>query len=269
MEYGICLHSVIPVRAEPSNRSEIVSQVLFGELYRITETGNSWIKIKLFFDGYEGWIDLLQANVIGEREYFRLAGSATAITTDLVQLITKESDRSMTPLVIGSSLPAFEESRIRVEKEVFFYEGTVSDNLLRVTNYADQNLVRNRQQLMEYALLYMNSPYMWGGRSPFGIDCSGFVQMVYKLQGIKLLRDASQQAGQGEIVSLLAEAEPGDLAFFDDAEGNIIHVGVLTDRSNIIHCSGHVKIDFLDHEGIYNANLQKYTHKLRLIRRIL
>ena len=115
----------------------------------------------------------------------------------------------------------------------------------------------------------MNAPYLWGGRTPFGIDCSGFVQMVYKLQGMKLLRDASQQATLGEVVSLIDEAESGDLAFFDDAEGNIIHVGMLIDRQRIIHCSGKVKINNLDHEGIYDANLQKYTHKLRLIKRII
>jgi cell wall-associated NlpC family hydrolase len=119
------------------------------------------------------------------------------------------------------------------------------------------------------ALLYLNAPYVWGGRTPFGIDCSGFVQMVYKMKKIKLLRDASQQASQGEVISLLGEAEPGDLAFFDDAEGKITHVGLLIDRSHIIHCSGKVRIDVLDHEGIYNEAVQKYTHKLRLIRRIV
>ena len=269
MEYGICLHSVIPVRAEPSHKSEMVTQVLFGELYLVTGKENTWLKIKLSFDGYEGWIDLLQANPVGEQDYLRLAGSETSITMELVQLISYETGRSMIPLVLGSSLPALDELRMRVGQDLFFYEGLVSESLLNKAGHTHQNYLKTRQQLTGESMLYLNAPYLWGGRTPFGIDCSGFVQMVYKLQGLKLLRDASQQATQGEVVSLLAEAAPGDLAFFDDAEGNITHVGMLIDRNRIIHCSGKVRIDPIDHEGIYCAKLQRYTHKLRLIKRII
>lgn len=269
MEYGICLHSVIPVRAEPSHKSEMVTQVLFGELYQVSGNENPWMKIKLSFDDYEGWINILQANLIAELEYMRLTASQTSVTMDLVQLLSNETKRSMIPLVIGSSLPGFDESRIRVGQDVFFYEGLVSGSILHETRPGHQNKLKIRQQLIEEAMLYLNAPYFWGGRTPFGIDCSGFVQMVYKLQGLKLMRDASQQASQGEIISLLAEAEPGDLAFFDDFEGKITHVGMIIDPSHIIHCSGQVRIDVLDHEGIYNENLEKYTHKLRLIKRVI
>ena len=269
MEYGICLHSIIPVRAEASHKSEMVTQVLFGELYHIIEKENFWFKIKLLFDGYEGWIDIIQANLIGEQEFIRLAGAETSITVDLVQLLLNETTRSMIPLVMGSSLPAFDDLRIRAGFNVYYYECFVSGSLLNATNISHRTSIDIRQQLIEYAILYMNAPYLWGGRSPFGIDCSGFVQMVYKLQGLKLLRDASQQAAQGEIISLLAEAESGDLAFFDDVDGNITHVGMLIDSHRIIHCSGQVQIDILDHEGIYSTKLQKYTHKLRLIKRII
>ena len=173
------------------------------------------------------------------------------------------------PLVIGSSLPDYNDSQICVGQDVFFYDGLVSESLLAQTSTFIQNKLKTRQQLLRDAMLYMNAPYLWGGRTPFGIDCSGFVQMVYKLQGLKMLRDASQQATQGEVVNLLAEGEPGDLVFFDDVEGRITHVGILIDRHRIIHCSGHVQIDSIDHEGIFSAKLQKYTHKLRLIKRII
>ncbi|MCX6305707.1 MAG: C40 family peptidase [Bacteroidetes bacterium] len=268
MENGICLHSVIPVRAEPSHKSEMVTQVLFGELYCVIEKESSWVKIKLLFDGYEGWIDRLQANMIDDPEYLRLANSETSVTIDLLQLLSFETERMMIPLVIGSSLPGFDESRIRVGQNVYYYEGLVSESLLHQNGNSNLDTQRTGQQLIEEAMLYMNAPYLWGGRTPFGIDCSGFVQMVYKLQGYKLLRDASQQAGQGEVISLPGEAEPGDLAFFDDVEGNITHVGMLIDRQRIIHCSGKVQIDSFDQEGIYSVGLKKYTHKLRLIKRI-
>jgi gamma-D-glutamyl-L-lysine dipeptidyl-peptidase len=115
----------------------------------------------------------------------------------------------------------------------------------------------------------LNSPYLWGGKTPFGIDCSGFTQMAYKLAGIKLRRDAWQQAEQGHTINLLEETEPGDLAFFDNDEGNIVHVGIILRDHKIIHAAGKVRIDSIDHYGINNKELKKYTHKLRLIKRMV
>jgi gamma-D-glutamyl-L-lysine dipeptidyl-peptidase len=267
MEPGICLQSLIPVRAEPSHKSELVTQVLFGELYHVAEKENAWYKIKLLLDGYEGWIDKKQADLLDEAEFLRLSGSKTSVTIDLVQLLSNESTPTMIPVLLGSSLPAFSESRIRIGEEVYVYEGLVSRSMLDGTMIRPNN-AEIAQQLIADAMLYINTPYMWGGRSPFGIDCSGLIQMVHKLQGVYLQRDAAQQATQGEAISLLAEAKPGDLAFFDDNDGNITHVGMLIDQHRIIHCSGKVKIDTLDHHGIYDTKLQNYTHKLRLIRRI-
>jgi hypothetical protein len=246
----------------------MVSQVLFGESYRVIEKVDTWYKVRLDFDRYEGWISPTQINFVTEEEYFRLTGAETSVTLDLVQLLSCETARSMIPLVIGSSLPAFDESRIRIGQEVFLYEGTVSETVLNGTTAMYGKRLVNKVQLIEDAMLYLNAPYLWGGRTPFGIDCSGFIQMAYKLQGMNLLRDASQQATQGEVISLLAEAEPGDLIFFDDQEGNITHVGMMVDQQRIIHCSGKVRMDSLDHEGIYNEQVQRYTHKLRLIKRI-
>ena len=117
--------------------------------------------------------------------------------------------------------------------------------------------------------MYLDAPYLWGGRSPFGIDCSGLVQMTYKLSGIKLPRDAGQQASCGTTINLLSEAQAGDLAFFDNEEGIITHVGIILPNNQIIHASGRVRVDSLDHEGIYNVKKKQYSHKLRLIKRII
>jgi gamma-D-glutamyl-L-lysine dipeptidyl-peptidase len=269
MEFGISTHSLIPVRSEPSHKSEMVTQVLFGELYRVTEKTNLWVKIQLVYDNYEGWIHIRQACFIDEPEFIRLTGVETTLTLDLVQLITNETKSTMWPILLGSSLPGLSAQRLRINGDEYLYEGSVAESSGPAGAEGQQNAVKTRQNIVGNAMLYLHAPYLWGGRSPFGIDCSGFIQMIFKLENIKLLRDALQQAGQGEVISLLAEAEPGDIVFFDDEEGNINHVGLLSDNRRVIHCSGKVRIDTLDHEGIYNDELQKYTHKLRLIKRVI
>lgn len=268
MEFGISLQSVIPVRTEPAHRSEMVTQVLFGELFRVLENRTGWSRIRMEYDGYEGWIDQLQASVVDEQEFLRLENSPTAVTLDLVQLIADETANTLIPVIIGSSLPGYHDQRTRAGRNIFHYEGLVAGSLLNMTPPV-KDPSQARQHVKDDAMLFLNAPYLWGGRTPFGIDCSGFVQAVFKLQGIKLLRDAALQSSQGEPVSLLAESETGDLAFFEDEAGSIIHVGIIIDRQRIIHCSGKVRIDSLDHEGIYNQGLQRYTHRLRLIRRII
>ena len=126
-----------------------------------------------------------------------------------------------------------------------------------------------KSDLVKTAFMYLNAPYLWGGKTPFGIDCSGFTQMVYKLNGYSLLRDASQQATQGEALSFIEESEAGDLAFFDNDEGVITHVGIIMEDNYIIHSSGKVRIDRLDHLGIFNPDTQRHTHKLRVIKKYI
>lgn len=256
--FGICHLSIVPCRAEPSDRSEMVTQLLFGEYFKILEESASWIKIKIAYDGYECWI--------GSKQYLPLSGSAfmdyekhkPIRTAELVQVVRSEEGKFQVPILLGSRLPQFNENKFELNKAAYSYEG--------ITN---QFYEASRKSIVENAFLYLNSPYLWGGRSPFGIDCSGFTQLVYALSGLKLFRDAFQQAEHGETLSFLEEAEEGDLAFFDNDEGRIIHVGIVLKDQQIIHASGQVRVDALDHEGIFNASIQKYTHRLRLLKRIL
>lgn len=252
--FGICNLANIPLRAEATDRSEIVSQVLFGEHFRVLEQEKQWTRIRLQFDDYEGWIDTKQYQPISEAEYNQLSTDAIILNSDLVEYVSAPNNLLM-PIPLGSSLSFLNHTEIN--KENFDFEG------MKISG------IKPKSNLVNTAFMYMNAPYLWGGKTPFGIDCSGFTQMVYKLNGHKLLRDASQQATQGEALSFIEESEPGDLAFFDNEEGRIIHVGIIMDDNYIIHASGKVRVDRLDHLGIFNAEINRHTHKLRVIKKII
>jgi hypothetical protein len=252
--FGICNLSIIPLRIEPNDRSEIVSQVLFGEHFEILEQTKNWTKIKLQYDNYEGWVDEKQYQTISESSFNKLSEEEIILNGDLIEYITGANNFLM-PISLGASLSFLENSDININN--FGFEG------MRIVG------VKPKSNLISTSFMYLNAPYLWGGKTPFGIDCSGFTQMVYKLNGYHLLRDASQQATQGEALSFIEESEAGDLAFFDNEEGKIIHVGIIMDNNYIIHASGKVRIDRLDHLGIYNVETNKHTHKLRVIKKII
>ena len=252
--FAICNLSIIPLRFEPNDRSEIVSQILFGEHFIILEQGKKWSKVKLHFDDYEGWIDTKQYQIISKENYETLCKEAVILNSDLVQYISAPNN-VLIPITLGASLSFLNHNDINNQN--YEFEG------LKISG------VKSKSEIIATSYMYLNAPYLWGGKTPFGIDCSGFTQMVYKLNGYKLLRDASQQSSQGEVLSFIEESEPGDLAFFDNEEGKIIHVGIMLENNYIIHASGKVRIDRLDHLGIYNAELNRHTHRLRVIKKII
>jgi len=249
MKYGISPLSIVPLRAESSDASEMVTQVFYGETFKILEQKKKWSRIRLTFDSYEGWLDNKQLQEVSEEDYKTLEEQQPKLSKDLVDHIVNENEQLLTiPLGCNVGRAAFLGHE---------FEGQPLTEAFPKSN------------LVETSLLYLNAPYLWGGKTPFGIDCSGFTQMVYKLNGYKLLRDASQQATQGEALSFIEESEPGDLAFFDNAEGSITHVGIIMDDNYIIHAHGKVRIDRLDHTGIFNYEVRNHTHKLRVIKRIV
>ncbi|MFY8098098.1 MAG: NlpC/P60 family protein [Flavobacterium sp.] len=252
--FGICNLAIVPVRAEASDRSEQVSQLLFGEHFKIIELTAKWAQIELAYDGYIGWIDSKQFQSISQENYLILNELPNVLNADLIEYITSPNNQLM-PIALGASLSFLENEAINSSK--FIFDG------MKVCG------IKPKSEIIKTAFMYLNAPYLWGGKTPFGIDCSGFTQMVYKLNGYRLFRDASQQASQGVPLSFIEESEPGDLAFFDNEEGNIIHVGILMENNYIIHASGKVRIDRLDHLGIYNADTNRHTHKLRVIKKII
>lgn len=235
MEKGICTVSVAAIRAEQSHQSEMTSQILYGETVDILEKAAKFIKIKMHFDGYEGWVDVQQISEISE-EYFQ--ERKTELVQNTLQMYSTSQGAIL--LSIGSEVNSEKADPIFLKTE------TVS----------------------ETAQKFFNVPYLWSGRSFFGIDCSGFVQLVYKVHGISLPREAHQQSEVGEVLSFVEESKPGDLAFFENVDGQISHVGMMLEDQNIIHAYGKVRIDSLDSTGIFNKELNKHTHKLRFLRSV-
>ncbi len=256
---GKCPLSLVPLRLEPSDRSEMVSQLLFGESYQVIDELKGWLLVKVIHDGYEGWMDKKQSLAFE----FNLAVNDEPETVHVVAEIMAPAFRigseSMVALCKGSVLPQFRKNKFSLGGHEFIFESEARE------------IPASPQpgNILKTAMEYLNTPYLWGGRSPFGIDCSGFTQMVFRLCGIPLKRDATQQFQEGEMISFINEAQPGDLAFFENAVGNITHTGILTGTGKIIHASGCVRIDSIDHHGIYNSETGQYTHTLRLIKRMI
>lgn len=257
--YGICDLSIVPCRKEPSDRSEMTSQLLFGDHFRILEMKENWCHIISAFDSYECWIDRKQFLPIAHHTFDILNSTEIFCANDLIQIITDNKTGNIFPIAYGSTLPNFDNGECNVEIQTYNYDGAFIHGYLPFTKCG----------IVDAAMLYLNAPYLWGGKTPFGIDCSGFTQMVFKLNGIKLKRDAYQQAESGETLSFVEEAEAGDLAFFDNEEGHIIHVGIIMDNNKIIHASGKVRIDSFDHQGIFNSGQKNYSHRLRLLKRLV
>lgn len=248
MQYGICNLGLVPLRADRSHTSEMVSQMLYGETCKVLEERSKWSRVRTSFEGLEAWIESNQLAKIEENEYDRLYAEPPRLSADLVEFVTGENQ--LIPIPLGSKLNGIALLNHR-------HSGNTVSGILK------------KEKLIETAFLYLNSPYLHGGRSPFGIDASGFTQLVYMLHGYKLFRHAAQQAQQGDSLSFIEESEPGDLAFFDNQEGVIDHVGIIMNDNYIIHADGRVRIDRIDHSGIYNSELRRHTHQLRVIKKVI
>jgi gamma-D-glutamyl-L-lysine dipeptidyl-peptidase len=248
MKHSVCVVPVSPLRHEPSHKSEMVSQLLFGETCDITDQFKEWRKVHCRYDGYEGWVHQSHVMLIGDSD----GKSSLLILPEWVTEIRFNQYPMRVPM--GSELTIFHGS------------SELNRNVLYDGSFHSQ-VEPSPPEVINRAMQFINTPYLWGGRSVFGVDCSGFCQVVYKFFNICLPRDAWQQAKQGEPVGFLQEAKAGDLAFFDNEEGRIVHVGILMNDHEIIHASGKVRIDRIDHAGIINTDTGERTHKLRVMKK--
>ncbi len=250
MQYGICPLSVIPIRSVADNAGALTSQLLYGEHFKILEQRKFWSRIRVAFDDVEGWVSNLQISLIDEEAYTQIAHlKENSYAADLVSFVSANSG-ALLPIILGSTV----------------------DGNKALSHTFEGNSVNSKKEksnLLKTALLYLNAPFLSGGRTPFGIDSSGLTQMVYKINGYALKREASEQSLQGEALSFIEESEAGDLAFFDDNEGRINHVGIIMKDNYIIHAFGKVRVDRIDHTGIFNAEIRSYTHSLRVIKKMI
>jgi cell wall-associated NlpC family hydrolase len=253
MENYICENVFVPLRSGPSHKSEMLSQLLFGEKYAVVDKAGAWMKIKTFFDDYTGWIDMdhIQHSIVTD-------GAAGHVINR--SLLCYKSDKTKMIIEAGCEI-----SNPDFENKIFF----AGNNQYTTINDFNHSYISTTDSLTDTAMKYINSPYIWGGRIPSGIDCSGLTQLTYKIHGIAIPRDSWKQAEAGKSIDFIDQAEPGDLVFFDNDRGKISHVGMILSKGLVIHASGRVRIDSIDHQGIFKPEIKGYSHRLRMIRRIL
>jgi gamma-D-glutamyl-L-lysine dipeptidyl-peptidase len=255
MNTVINLLSVVPMRREAAHRSEQVSQLLFGEYAEILEEAGDFVLVKSLYDNYEGWVQTNQLSVVDD-----------VFTTD-----TYVGDWCQEVLVGRKRVRAPMCSPVYETQGKGITVGGTEIHYLQANAGSFWNTGENKVNKGNLRLVYekfVNTPYLWGGKSVFGIDCSGFAQQVYKVFGVKLLRDAYLQAEQGTGVQSIEETRLGDLAFFHNEKGRVTHVGIMLDEKQIVHASGRVRVDTIDKDGILNMETGKRTHQLHSIRRI-
>lgn len=247
-----CSITHIPVRAKAAHASEMVSMLLFGESVQILDEEEDYYLVENTFDAYQGFVPKIHLEEHAE-------GASFFVQDDFLQIPFRQGSILLPK---GSILTNFNNVGFTYQGHQLQVPPGARILELATATYQSDLLLKN-------AKCFVGTPYLWGGRTRFGIDCSGFVQLLYKEMGISLKRDAKQQVLQGQAVDSISGSQAGDLAFFANKSGTVTHVGLLDGEGNIIHSSGQVRVDSVDEKGIYNAELNRYTHDLCAIRRMV
>ncbi len=262
MQKAIVLHSIVPVRSEARETAAQETQLLFGETCTVLEQQPHWLRVRNDADKQTGWVDSKMLTLLNAEEWKKVHNDlkkATAVVTIPITYALSVNNGQTLPLCAGTRLPNYKDGQFAILGVPFRIDPTmVAPAPLEMTEANMLNAIR----------FFMNTPYLWGGKNALGMDCSGFTQMIHALFGHTLLRNASEQATQGVAVENLQQARLGDLAFFDHEDGHISHVGLLLDSERLVHCSGRVKVERIDENGIFSVECgNTYTHRLVAIRR--
>ena len=270
-EYVINHCPVTPVREEPAHAAEQATQLLFGEVCEVLDRHSSWTKIRSTMDGQLGWVVSKMLTPVSE-EAIRLLGekretNGESVVATPMAVVTDTKTGEQLMLTIGTRLPYYKKGTFEVLGKKYKIDPRCVYEVK-----GDRSEVKG-EDVVRVAQSLLNVPYLWGGKNIMGYDCSGFTQTVYSVFGINLLRNAREQVTQGQVVGSLAEAQPGDLVFFDHLDRapeatRITHVGMLISPTEVIHCSGCVHVDKIDETGIRLAN-GKLSHHLVQIKRYL
>ena len=256
---GIITLPLVSLRVSNTESSELSTQLMFGERVEIFEVGEHWLHVRNLTDNCIGWADTKMVQILSAEEEKRLSNSPVFCIPVPFLVCDKPVSGQKMYLAGGSFFPSYNYGRCIIDDEI--YQINMSSNQPKPKSLS--------QEITNNALQYLNAPYLWGGKSILGMDCSGLVQVVFAMSGIQLPRYAAHQVEVGRVIDFLFEAQPGDLVFFENPEREIVHVGILLNTRQIIHVSGCVKIDPIDSQGIVSTKTGDYTHTLRVIKRVV
>lgn len=261
MKVGVIHSTLAAMRKAPSHKSEMVNQLLFGEHAAIVKVIGSWMYIESAFDGCSGWIEALSVSPLGDDQLIWFNNKQSIVLPRLCRALVHGKEKSFIHLVPGSLLPSYDGET---------GEFHLGDQHYQLDHPVDKDIIKlERAGIVATAYSFLHSPFLWGGRSPYGIDSAGLIQVILKIHGISIPRDIVQQVARGLAVNFIDDADPGDLVFFDDARGEIVHAGIIVEQGRILHAYGKVRIDKIDHQGIFREDRGEYTHRLRVVKNII